>query len=177
MSLPPPLNLPQWLQSNSHLLTPPVNNFCLYSGADFTVMAVGGPNKRTDYHINETEEWFYQHRGAMLLKVVDKDPSDPAKRVFRDIEIKEGEMFLLPGNTPHNPVRFADTVGIVIERVRPEKAMDTLRWYCSQCQSVVYEESFHCTNLGTQLKPVIEKFAGDEKLRTCSKCGTVNEAK
>lgn len=29
----------------------------------------------------------------------------------------------LLGNVPHNPVRFADTVGIVIERARPEKAI------------------------------------------------------
>ena len=71
----------------------------------------------------------------MLLRVVDGNE-------FRDIPITEGSLFLLPrtfptsrctltycltfyappilGNVPHNPVRFAGTVGIVIEGERFE---------------------------------------------------------
>ena len=57
--------------------------------------------------------------------------------------------------------------------------LDTLRWYCenTECREIVYQDSFHCTDLGTQLKPIIELFASNEELRTCKKCGTVNHAK
>ncbi|KAI8821435.1 3-hydroxyanthranilic acid dioxygenase [Fimicolochytrium jonesii] len=175
MPLPPPINFPAFLRTQSHLLQPPVNNYCLYNTQDFTVMVVGGPNKRTDYHVNPTEEWFYQVKGAMVLKVVEK--GDGGEEVFRDVEIGEGDMFMLPGNTPHNPVRFEKTVGIVIERKRPEGTNDTLQWYCETCKSIVYSESFYCTDLGTQLKPVIERYFATEELRTCKKCGHVNQTK
>jgi 3-hydroxyanthranilate 3,4-dioxygenase len=53
----PPINFPKWLKEHADKLAPPVNNFCLWNTKDFTVMAVGGPNQRTDYHINPTEVW------------------------------------------------------------------------------------------------------------------------
>lgn len=158
-----PLNLPKWLEENSHLLQPPINNYCVYN-KDVTVMIVGGPNARTDYHINETAEWFYQYKGSMLLKVVDGGK-------FRDIIIGEGEMFLLPPNTPHNPVRFANTVGIVLEQKRPEKSVDRLRWYCAKCDSIVDEAAFHCTDLGTQIKEAVNSFKESEERRRCKNCG------
>ncbi|KAL9635139.1 MAG: hypothetical protein Q9164_003653 [Protoblastenia rupestris] len=158
-----PLNLPKWLEENSHLLKPPINNYCVYN-KDITVMIVGGPNARSDYHINETAEWFYQYRGSMLLKVVDDDQ-------FKDIPIREGEMFLLPPNTPHNPVRFADTVGIVLEQPRPAGSKDRLRWYCQSCGEIVNEEAFHCTDLGTQIKEVVNGFKASDENRKCGNCG------
>ncbi|KAI0026702.1 3-hydroxyanthranilic acid dioxygenase [Vararia minispora EC-137] len=174
MPLALPLNFPTWLSENAHLLRPPVGNYCMYAGKDYIVMAVGGPNERSDYHINETEEWFYQYKGDMLLRVVDDGE-------FRDIPIKEGEMFLLPGNTPHNPVRFANTIGIVVERVRPEGSTDHLRWYCRESvhdmPTIIHQEDFHVTDLGTQLAPLIREWMGDDERRRCKACGTVAPAK
>lgn len=134
------------------------------------VQIVGGPNSRSDYHINQTAEWFYQYRGSMLLKVV-----EPEDNSFRDIPIREGEMFLLPPNTPHNPVRFADTVGIVLEQPRPADSKDTLRWYCQKCGEIVHEASFHCTDLGTQIKEAVNGFKNDEEKRKCKNCGDLAE--
>ncbi|KAI1845712.1 hypothetical protein JX265_008695 [Neoarthrinium moseri] len=168
--LPVPVNLPKWLEENSHLLKPPVNNYCVYNEG-FTTMIVGGPNARTDYHINETPEWFYQYRGAMLLKVVDGGE-------FRDVVIGEGDMFLLPGGTPHNPVRFADTVGVVLEQRRPAESVDRMRWYCQNpaCRRVVHEAAFHCTDLGTQIKAAIEAFMASPDNRTCKNCGELADS-
>ncbi|ODV93295.1 hypothetical protein PACTADRAFT_51905 [Pachysolen tannophilus NRRL Y-2460] len=133
-------------------------------------MIVGGPNERTDYHVNQTPEWFYQYKGTMCLKVVDDG-------VFKDVIINQGDSFLLPGNTPHNPVRFKDTVGIVLEQDRPKDVNDKIRWYCSNCKDIVHEIEFYCYDLGTQVKEAILSFDGDLEKRTCIKCGTLNYSK
>jgi 3-hydroxyanthranilate 3,4-dioxygenase len=168
MSKLSPLNLKAWIDENRELLKPPVGNKLVWQDTEFNVMIVGGPNTRKDYHIDPGEEFFYQIEGDMVLKVIENG-------VPRDIEIKEGEMFLLPSLVPHSPQRFANTVGMVVERSRASSERDHLRWYCESCGEILYDESFHCTDLGTQLKPVIERFHEDESLRTCKKCGAVME--
>ena len=151
------------LEENSNLLQPPINNYCVYSDP-LTVMIVGGPNARTDYHINETPEFFYQYKGRMLLKTIQD-------KQFKDVYINEGELFLLPANTPHNPVRFENTVGVVIEQPRPGESVDRLQWYCQNCSELVHEASFHCKDLGTQIKAAVNDFKDDEHARKCKNCG------
>ncbi|PGH01323.1 3-hydroxyanthranilate 3,4-dioxygenase [Polytolypa hystricis UAMH7299] len=164
------------LSENAHLLQPPVSNHCVYHPSSphtpgYTVMIVGGPNARTDYHINPTPEFFYQHTGSMLLRVVTDESTSP--HTFEDIPIHEGSMFLLPPNTPHCPVRFAGSVGIVVEMPRGEGGEDRMRWYCGGCGGVVWEKRFLCVDLGTQVREVVEEFGGDEGKRRCGGCGVV----
>lgn len=167
------------LEKNSHLLQPPINNYCVYHPSSpetsgLTVMVVGGPNARTDYHVNTTPEFFYQYKGSMLLKTMDTstEPHTPV-----DIPIHENSLLLLPANTPHNPVRFANTVGVVLEQPRPENSVDTLRWYCKKCSHIVHEASFHLTDLGTQIKEGVQAFEADKEAKTCKKCGTVAKSR
>jgi 3-hydroxyanthranilate 3,4-dioxygenase len=167
-TLIPPINFKQWIEDNRHLLKPPVGNKKIWEDTDFDVFIVGGPNARKDYHINQSEEFFYMIEGDMTLKVVEDDE-------FRDIAISEGEIFLLPSGIPHSPQRQADTVGLVIEHKRPEGVEDGLRWYCDECGEVLYEEFFHLTDIVEQLKGAIEAFWASDEKRTCENCGEFME--
>src|SRR6185436_15529827 len=104
-----PMNFKRWIDENRHLLKPPVGNRQIWEDREFMVTVVGGPNSRTDFHINEGEEFFYQLEGTMNLRYLEKG-------VPKDFPIAEGEIFLLPPKVPHSPQRPANTVGLVIER-------------------------------------------------------------
>ena len=92
----PPINFKNWIDENRHLLKPPVGNKVVYENTEFIIMVVGGPNTRKDYHIDEGEEFFYQLEGNMVLRIMqDEKP--------KEIDIKEGEIFLLPPKVPHSP--------------------------------------------------------------------------
>jgi 3-hydroxyanthranilate 3,4-dioxygenase len=173
-TLASPLNLTGWIDQHRHLLKPPVAGKCIWEDRDFIVMVAGGPHQRKDFHINPTEELFFQIEGDITLRIID------AHGLQRDIPIRQGELFLLPPNVPHAPQRPAATIGLVVERRRPRGEDDHLRFYCERCNEVVYEESFELKDMvggpgmgGGQLKRMMDEFWSDATLRTCVHCGTV----
>ncbi|MEL6676588.1 MAG: 3-hydroxyanthranilate 3,4-dioxygenase [Bacteroidota bacterium] len=166
----PVLSFSKWIDDNRHLLKPPVGNKVVYEETeDFIVMVVGGPNQRTDYHYNETEEFFYMLEGNMVLRI-----QEDGQAV--DVPIKEGEIFLLPPKVPHSPQREAGSVGLVIERKRDSSHTDGLMWHCLNCNHLLYEEYFPLQNIMTQMQGIFKKFYASEEARTCKNCGTVMAA-
>ena len=159
-------NLERWIDEHRHLLKPPVGNKQVFTDSEFIVMVVGGPNSRKDFHVDPGEEFFYQLEGAITLATMQE-----GRRV--DIEIREGDIFLLPPGVPHSPRRPADTVGLVIERTRRGGERDGFQWYCERCDTRLYEEFVEITNIETQLPPVFERFFADPAHLKCRHCGTV----
>lgn len=163
-----PLNLKAWIAEHRELLKPPVGNRIVWKDTEFLVMVVGGPNRRKDYHVEEGEEFFYQLEGDITVTIMqDGKP--------QEIPIREGEIFLLPPRIPHSPQRPANTIGLVIERVRKPGELDHLVWFCEQCGETLHDASFQLEDLSTQLKPIIEDFYADESKRTCDKCDALME--
>ncbi len=159
-------NLKAWVDENRDLLKPPVCNKEVYPGGDFIVMIVGSPNERKDYHYNETPEFFYQIEGEVVLKLIENGE-------FKDVVLKEGDMYLLPAGIPHSPQRPAGTVGIVIEMKRKPENTDGFQWYCDNCHSMLYEEYCKLVNISQQLPEIFNNFNGNAGLHACTKCGDV----
>jgi 3-hydroxyanthranilate 3,4-dioxygenase len=166
MALPPVFNFQKWIDENRHLLKPPVGNREIYPNHEFIIMVVGGPNSRTDYHVDPAEEFFHQIEGEMILRVVDDGK-------IKDISIKQGEIFLLPANVPHSPQRLADGVGLVVERQRKVGEIDKFQWYCEKCSALMYEETVQLENIVSQLPPVFERYESRVEHRTCKACGWI----
>ena len=161
-----PFDFRRWIDEHRHLLKPPVCNQQVFEEDDFIVMVVGGPNSRSDYHYDEGPEFFYQLEGEMLLKTM-----QDGRRV--DIPIRAGEILLLPPKVPHSPQRYAESVGLVVERKRLPHEQDGFIWFCDNCDHKLYEEYLHVTDIVGQLPPVFDRFYGTLANRTCDNCGTV----
>ena len=173
MSLPGPIDFQRWIDEHRHLLKPPVGNKCIVDG-DFIVMIVGGPNQRTDFHIEEGPEFFHQIEGDMVLRI--QEGFDGERGSVRDIPIKAGEIFYLPPRVPHSPQRMPNSIGLVIERKRLAHEQDGLMWFCERCNHKLYEEYFELKDVENDFPPIFARFYRSHEHRTCDACGHLNPA-
>lgn len=161
----PPLNLMKWIEENRHRMKPPVANEYLYRGEDFFVMIIAGPNARNDFHITNSEEFFLQLKGDVVVRTRENG-------VVKDNVIREGETFFIPPRVPHSPQRGPNTLGLVVERNRPAGETEHIVWYCEKCGEQVCDYEFDCKDIVEHFSGTMEAFWKDDARRTCKKCGT-----
>jgi 3-hydroxyanthranilate 3,4-dioxygenase len=163
-------NFSRWIDAHAHLLKPPVGNQMVFREAeDLIVQVVGGPNARSDYHDDPYEEFFYQLRGDIVLKVIEDGRP-------RDLPIREGEILLLPGHVRHSPQRpQPGSVGLVVEKIRPLDVDDGFEWYCPKCWALVHRVEVNVQNIVADLPPLFESFYAGK--RECPKCGHLHPGK
>ncbi|MBB5077085.1 3-hydroxyanthranilate 3,4-dioxygenase [Nonomuraea endophytica] len=167
----PPFNLATWIDEHADQLKPPVGNVQIWKEADLMVTVVGGPNQRTDFHDDPIEEFFYQLKGGMVLRVMEEEGKPPV-----DIQIREGDVFLLPPHVRHSPQRpVPGSIGLVVEYARPQGDLDAFEWYCVYCHRLVHRAEVQLESIVDDLPPVFNAFYGSD--RTCPHCGAVHPGK
>jgi len=165
-------NFQKWIDEHQHLLKPPVGNKKVFEDGEMTVMVVGGPNERTDYHDDPVEEFFYQLKGNMVLKLVDNGQ-------FYDVPMREGDVFLLPPHVRHSPQRYeVGSIGLVVEPKRHAgDDIDGFEWYCFACNALVHRAEVKVEHLVRDLPPIYQAFYADAQARKCPNCGAVHPGK
>jgi 3-hydroxyanthranilate 3,4-dioxygenase len=163
-------NFQRWIEENKEKFKPPVGNAQVWEDGEMMVTVVGGPNQRRDYHDDPTEEFFYQLKGDIFLRLMEMPGKPPL-----EVPIKEGEIFLLPKHMRHSPQRQAGSIGVVVEMPRP--AVDAFEWYCQNCHQLVHRAEVRLKSIVRDLPPLFEQFYGNENLRKCTHCGTVHPGK
>ncbi|WP_306320193.1 MULTISPECIES: 3-hydroxyanthranilate 3,4-dioxygenase [unclassified Streptomyces] len=163
-----PFNFERWIDEHRDQLRPPVGNIQIWREADLMVTVVGGPNQRTDFHDDSIEEFFYQLRGNMVLRVMEEEGKPPV-----DVQINEGDVFLLPPHVRHSPQRpEPDSIGLVVEFARPAGQVDGIEFYCTECHHLISRSEIQLESIVDDLPPVFEAFFGGD--RRCPHCAAIH---
>ena len=141
----------------------------MYGGDDFIVMVVGGPNQRTDFHVDPYEEWFYQVAGNMHVNV---DRGRQAARRCTSARARSGccRGTRRTRRSARRPARSASSSSGSARRARWRSSSGTARTATPWCT----RSSCRCADIVDDLPPVFEAFYGDEQARTCRNCGTLH---
>lgn len=166
-----PFNFQAWIDANAHLLKPPVSNRLVFEDAGMVVQVVGGPNQRVDFHDDPVEEFFYQLKGDMVLKLHEDGQ-------IHDVPIRQGEVFLIPPHLRHSPQRpMPGSIGLVVESARAPGAKDAFEWFCFGCGARVHRIELVVTDIVKDLPPLYEAFYNSVTLRTCRHCDAIHPGK
>jgi 3-hydroxyanthranilate 3,4-dioxygenase len=135
------------------------------------VQVIGGPNQRVDFHDDPVEEFFYQLKGDMVLKIIENEQP-------HEVPIREGEVFLIPPHMRHSPQRpVSGSVGLVVEGTRRPGDRDGFEWFCFKCGGLVHRVELEIRDIVADLPPLFGAFYADRALRKCRNCGTVHPGK
>jgi len=164
-----PINFNHWVDEHAHLLKPPVGNQQIWKNSDLICTVVGGPNQRTDFHVDPFEEYFHQFKGNASVLIADRGK-------IERIHLREGDVFLLPAFVRHSPQRpEAGSLCTVIERNRPAGEIDAFEWYCAQCAHLVARRELQLDSIVEDLPKAFASFYDtSDAERTCSQCGSVH---
>lgn len=167
-----PLNFNRWVDANAHLLKPPVGNQQIWKNSDLICTVVGGPNQRTDFHVDPYEEYFHQFKGNASLLIADRGK-------IERVHLREGDIFLLPAFVRHSPQRpEANSLCTVIERSRPVGVKDAFEWYCAQCAGLVARRELQLQSIVEDLPRAFASFYDTSDAdRTCAHCGNVHSGR
>lgn len=164
-----PLNFENWIHDHAHLLKPPVGNQQIWKNSDLICTVVGGPNQRTDFHVDPYEEFFHQIKGNASLLIADRGQ-------FERVHLREGDIFLLPAYVRHSPQRpEAGSLCTVIERSRPAGVIDAFEWFCAECGQLVARRETQLQSIVDDLPKAFASFYDTpENTRACSQCGAIH---
>ena len=94
------------------------------------------------------------------------------------MDLKEGDIFLLPPHVRHSPQRpETDSACLVIERQRPLGLVDGFEWYCPHCGHLVHRVEVQLKSIVTDLPPLFQGFYASTEKRTCPGCGEIHPGK
>ena len=165
------INLQRWIDEHRDVLKPPVGNAQIWDDGELIVTIVAGPNERTDYHDDPCEEFFYQLKGNMVLRVWED-------RGSHDVPINEGDVLRLPAHVLHSPQRpEPGSLGLVIELKRPAGEKDAFVWFCEKCSHQVQRSELQLESIVDDLPPVFKAYYEDPSARVCPNCGHQNPGK
>lgn len=145
-----------------------IDRFLYAPDAQFQLILRTGPLVSSAYHVQSGESWLYMLSGLGVLRIIDG-------RTHRNVELNDGECFLLPSRVPSSLQLAAGAKCIIMNRARIIDSADSyphfnkttnvselthingnakqqsdeddaMLWMCPTCGGVACEKKFQCVD-------------------------------